>query len=121
MRLDRLDQMVKGWFVGAFSPTVLATDACEVGVKHYPAGTYEARHFHRVATEITVIVSGSVRMCGRDLVAGDIVTIPPNEATDFRALTDAVTVVVKVPGALDDKYISVEAADAALADEPAQS
>ena len=33
------------------------------------------------------------------------IVIEPGEATDFRALTDATNVVVKVPGALNDKFI----------------
>lgn len=106
MKHARLDEMTKGWFVGAFSPTVHATDACEVAVKHYKAGDKEGAHFHRIATEITLIVSGTVRMAGREFGAGDIVVMEPGDVTDFEALTDAVNVVVKTPGALDDKYLA---------------
>ena len=101
----RLDDMVKGWFVGAFAPTALKTDVCEVAVKHYRAGDHEDLHHHRIATEVTLIISGTVRMCGRVWEAGDIVVIAPHEATDFEAVTDAVNVVVKLPGALADKYM----------------
>ena len=104
MNAFKLEDMVKGWFVGAFAPTALQTDACEVAVKHYKAGDHEATHHHRIATEITVVVSGEVRMCGRVWKAGDIIVIAPGEATDFEALTDATNVVVKLPGALEDKY-----------------
>ena len=104
MKSFALADMVKGWVVGAFNPTALHTDACEVAVKHYRAGDREDVHHHRIATEVTVIVSGEVRMCGRDWKAGDIVVIEPGEATDFEALTDVVNVVVKLPGALGDKY-----------------
>jgi quercetin dioxygenase-like cupin family protein len=104
MKHDRIDDMVKGWFVGAFAPTAFATDACEVGVKRYEAGAHEGRHMHKIATEITMIAEGRVRMCGQEFERGDIITIEPGEATDFTALTDVITVVVKVPGALDDKY-----------------
>ena len=104
MRRDRLDRMVRGWFVGAFEPTALKTEAAEVGVRLYKAGDAEGRHHHRVATEVTAIISGRVRMNDRTYEAGDIVVIGPSEATDFEALTDATTVVVKVPGALNDKY-----------------
>ena len=34
----------------------------------------------------------------------DIIVIEPFESTDFIALSDAITAVVKSPGALDDKY-----------------
>jgi len=39
--------------------------------------------------------------------AGDIVTISPGTSTDFTAITDVVTVVVKHPGATNDKYLGV--------------
>jgi quercetin dioxygenase-like cupin family protein len=101
----KLSDMTKGWFVGAFAPTALATDACEVAVKRYKAGDKEEAHFHKVATEVTLVVSGRVRMFGREWGEGDIVVVEPNDATDFEALTDAVNVVVKTPGALNDKYL----------------
>jgi len=105
MKIARLDEMTKGWFVGAFAPTVHTTDACEVAVKHYRAGDAEAAHFHKVATEITLIVSGRVRMVQREFGPGDIVVLEPGEVTAFEALEDAVNVVVKLPGALNDKYL----------------
>jgi quercetin dioxygenase-like cupin family protein len=104
MRHARLADMVKGWFVGGFQPTALATDACEVAVKHYRAGEREAAHFHKLATEVTLVLSGRVRMAGREWGEGDIVVLAPGEVTDFEALTDAVNVVIKTPGALNDKY-----------------
>jgi mannose-6-phosphate isomerase-like protein (cupin superfamily) len=99
-----LDEMWKGWFVGAFEPTVLSTHDVEVGVKTYTAGDYEPLHHHRIATEITLIVSGSAEMDGEVFTAGEIVVIPPGRAVDFRVLQDTVTVVVKLPGASNDKY-----------------
>lgn len=100
----RLEDMVKGWFVGGFTPTAYQTEACEVAVKYYKIGDYEAAHFHKIATEITLVLSGRVRMAGCEWEAGDIIVLKPGEKTDFEALTDAVNVVVKVPGAMNDKY-----------------
>lgn len=100
--------MFKGWFVGDFSPTLLQTDAVEVAVKEYKAGDGEDWHYHKVATEITVVVSGEVHMCGQTFSAGDMILLEPGEGTDFKALTDAVTAVVKLPGAKNDKYLRGE-------------
>jgi quercetin dioxygenase-like cupin family protein len=97
--------MIKGWFVGDFKPTAFATNAAEVAVKNYRAGDHEGLHHHKIAHEITMIQSGRVRMNSQEYGAGDVIVIAPNEATDFLALDDTVTVVVKVPGALDDKYL----------------
>ncbi len=104
MRLSRLSDMTKGWFVGDFSPVALKSEAAEVAVKSYAAGTLEGRHLHRVATEVTLIVSGRARMGDTVLEAGDIALIEPGEATDFEALTDVTTVVVKTPSVAGDKY-----------------
>ena len=105
MNTGKLQDMFKGWFVGAFNPSLLRTDACEVAVKSYKAGDSEELHHHKVATEVTLILSGRVRMCGKEWGEGDIVVLEPGEATDFVALTDAVNVVVKTPGAKNDKYL----------------
>lgn len=105
MKTARIEDMVRGWFVGAFNPTALHSDACEVAVRTYKAGESEALHMHKVATEVTMVLSGTVRMAGREWNAGDIIVLEPGEATDFEAVTDAVNVVVKVPGALNDKYL----------------
>jgi quercetin dioxygenase-like cupin family protein len=105
MKFAKLDDMTRGWFVGDFTPTALPTQGCEVAYRHYKAGDKEAAHFHRVATEVTLVVAGTVRMAGRELGPGDIIALEPGEATDFVAITDATNVVVKVPGALNDKYL----------------
>lgn len=101
----RLEDMVGGWFVGAFAPTAHHSTAAEVAVKQYRAGDTEARHEHRIATEVTLVVSGRARMCGRDLGPGDILVLPPGTATGFAALTDCVTVAVKTPSVLGDKHL----------------
>lgn len=104
MRTANLQAMHKGWFVGDFTPTVFATPQCEMAIKRYRAGEAEGAHVHRIATEITVVVSGRVRMNGREFGPDDIVILDPGTPSDFVALEDTVTAVVKVPCAAGDKY-----------------
>jgi quercetin dioxygenase-like cupin family protein len=106
MKHYRMEDMVKGWFVGAFSPTAHSTDVCEVAVKNYRVGDTEGMHHHRIATEITLVLSGTVTMAGQEWRSGDIIVLEPGDVTGFEAITDATTVVVKTPGALNDKYSS---------------
>ena len=106
MKKAKLEQMVKCWFVGDFEPTLYKTTAAEVAVKSYKAGDYEESHYHKIATEITVVISGTVEMNGIRYGAGEIIVIEPYEKTNFEAITDTVNAVVKIPGAIDDKYIS---------------
>jgi quercetin dioxygenase-like cupin family protein len=105
VRVDRLEDMKRGWFVGDFEPTAYRTDQVEVAVKHYAAGDAEERHVHRVATELTAVIRGTVRMDGHELGAGDVITLDPGEPSDFLALTDAVVVAVKLPAVPGDKYL----------------
>lgn len=104
MTVFKLDEMTKGWFVGAFTPTAFQTEVAEVAVKAYKAGDREDRHHHKVATELTLVLNGTVRMNGVAYASGDIVRIEPGESTDFEAVTDVTTVVVKVPCVAGDKY-----------------
>jgi quercetin dioxygenase-like cupin family protein len=106
MKKTKLQDMIKGWFIGNFEPTLYETNAVEAAVKTYKKGDYDAKHYHKIATEITVIINGKVRMNGADYAAGDIILMKPNEATDFECLEDDTqNVVIKIPGANDDKYI----------------
>ena len=104
MKVFRLEEMIGGWFVGDFAPAAHRSVECEVACKQYRAGDREGAHVHKVATEITAIVSGRVRMNGVEYVAGDIVVLAPGEPTDFEALEDTTNVVVKLPSAKGDKY-----------------
>lgn len=104
MTRAKIGDFLGGWFIGNFEPSLYKTNICEVAVKHYGKGCAEQRHFHKLATEYTVIVSGRVRMFGEVFEAGDIVIAEPGDITGFEALEDTTNVVVKLPGANNDKY-----------------
>lgn len=104
MRLFKLDEMIKGWFVGNFSPSAFKSNAVEVAIKCYKKGEFEERHFHKIATELTVIIKGKVMMNGKTFKDGDIIVIEPNESTDFKVLEKSITAVVKVPSVKNDKF-----------------
>ena len=106
MKHAKLQDMFKGWFVGNFDPTLIKTNDVEVAVKEYNKGDYEERHYHKIATEITVIIRGRVKMNGVEYKKGDIIIMEPHESTDFECLEDETqSVVVKFPGANNDKYL----------------
>ncbi len=105
MKIEKLENMFKGWVVGNFEPTLYKTNDVEVAVKKYSSGDYESKHYHKIATEITVIAKGKVLMNGNEYNSGDIITIKPGEATDFKVLEDTITTVIKLPCVENDKYI----------------
>lgn len=105
MDKKNLDQFVRGWIVGGFEPTLYNTTEVEVAIQNFKQGDKEPSHCHKIATEITVIVRGKALMKGMILNEGDIVSISPGQFTDFEALEDTTTAVVKLPGAMNDKYL----------------
>lgn len=104
VRTAKLADMVGGWFVGDFYPNILRSKDFEVAVKFYKKGDKEDWHVHKVGTEITVILDGSVKMSDNIYNHGDIILLEPGNGTDFEALSDVKTVVVKTPSAIGDKY-----------------
>jgi hypothetical protein len=105
MIINSLKNMVRGWLIGDFSPSVVKTKDFEVAVKRYQSNDYESRHVHNKATEITVVVSGLVRMNGEDFGPDSIIMLNPGESSDFLAVEDAVTVCVKFPSVTGDKFL----------------
>jgi hypothetical protein len=100
-----ISDFTNGWIVGNFSPSVHKNSEFEVAVKILPEGSLEPRHAQRVGTEITIVVSGNVRMNSDYFSEGDVIVIPPLEASDFEALSDCSLVCIKFPSAPEDKYL----------------
>lgn len=103
MRL-RLSDFTRGWIVGDFEPSIIRTKAFECMVRHYKTGEKEAKHVHKIADEITVVVSGRFKMNGEMLQTGDIVHLHPGDPADFECIEDGATTVVKTPSVIGDKY-----------------
>lgn len=100
-----LSEYHKGWIIGDFQPTLLASTEVEVGVKFFRSGETEETHYQRAATEFTVIISGRARIGEQIVTSGHIVTIEPGVACDFEALEDTALVVIKSPSLPEDKVI----------------
>lgn len=106
MKIFKLNKMTKGWFVGDFTPTAFRTKDAEVAVKFYKKDDFEAAHFHKIATELTLIIKGRVLINKSEFKKGDIILIERGESAEFRALQDSITCVVKMPSAKNDKFLS---------------
>ena len=106
MKKFNLNEMIGGWFIGNFKPSIKNESNFEVAIKSYKSGDSEEKHFHKIAYEITVIVKGKVLMNKKQYTEGDIVLIEPGEPSDFQVLEDTITCVVKSPSIQKDKYLS---------------
>lgn len=101
-----LQNFTGGWFIGDFTPSLLQTNQFEAACKYYNKGDTEKSHCHKIATEYTIIAAGSVQMNGMIFKQNDIIKIDKGEYTDFMALEDTITFVVKTPSIKNDKFVN---------------
>ena len=105
MEVARIEEYVKGWFVGNFSPAIFPSKDFEVAVKWFKAGETEVLHKQIIATEVTVVIEGKILLGKQTFVKGDVILIPPGELAAFESLTDSVLVCVKTPSLPNDKVL----------------
>lgn len=104
MQVYKTDDLIGGWFIGQFDGAVFKTSACEVSYKQHHANEKLAAHYHKAADEINYLISGSMSMGEQRLDAPCIFVVPKGEVAYPEFYTDVSLIVVKVPGALNDKY-----------------
>jgi quercetin dioxygenase-like cupin family protein len=104
MKITKINDMVRGWFIGDFEPSVLRTKDFEVGILSHKKDEVWPKHYHSIATEYNVLISGKMHICGETIGAGTIFVIEPNEVADPIFLEDCTVVTVKTPSVIGDKY-----------------
>ena len=104
MIFDKILKFTKGWFIGDFEPSILKTNLFEVGLLTRYKGQDDPPHYHAIATEYNVVVSGSMTINGNFLEKGDVFIIEKNETTKSIFHEDTTLLVVKVPSVPSDKY-----------------
>ncbi|MDO8260912.1 MAG: hypothetical protein Q7T50_05470, partial [Candidatus Magasanikbacteria bacterium] len=83
MDFHKLKNFKKGWILGDFEPSIFRVKHFEVCIKRYDAGYIDNPHFHKVAKEITVIISGKFKIDAKIAKEGDIFVIYPNSSIRF--------------------------------------
>jgi quercetin dioxygenase-like cupin family protein len=101
----KLDSFLNGWIVGNFTPSLHQTADFEVAVKFFDEGQIEVAHKQLIATEITIVVEGRIRLGSNEYSQGDIIEIPPHEVADFESLTKSSLVCIKFPSLPNDKVV----------------
>jgi hypothetical protein len=103
MKHHRLEDFYRGWIVGKFEPSLLQADF-EVGIAHHHAGEPHGDHFHKLSTEINVVISGTVKINDRVFNSGDIFVLEPWEVSQAEFITDCVIVIVRDRSIPGDKF-----------------
>lgn len=105
MHKFNLKDFTNGWIVGNFNPSIIKTEGFEFLVRHYKKGDVDEKHMHKIAHEITVIVSG-IFMLNTELIhKNDVVHLLPGESSRFECIEDGSIAVIKTPSVVGDKYL----------------
>jgi hypothetical protein len=108
MKVDKIENMKGGWFIGNFEPSVYKTDQFEVSYKFHFKGEKWDFHYHTEVTEINYLVKGVMTLQNKTLMGGDIFTLEPFEIADPEFLTDCELIVVKIPSANDKVNFKIQ-------------
>lgn len=106
MKISKLKDYKNGWFLGNFDPSTIMTSQFEVGTCIHKKGDKWPVHYHKIMTEITLIIKGKMIIQDIILQTGDVFVIEPYEIADPLFLEDTQVVVIKTPSVPGDKYIS---------------
>jgi len=100
----RIEDFVRGWFIGNFEPSILKTPDFEVGVLEHHKGEQWPAHYQKIATEYNVLLSGSLSINDQLISVGDVFIIEPMEVAVPTFHEDCRVLCVKVPSLPNDKY-----------------
>lgn len=104
MKRHKLEDFWRGWIIGNFEPSLLKTEAFEVGVLTHKKGEVWPKHYHKVGTEFNVLLEGKMIIQGQEINKHDVFVFEPNEVADPEFLEDCVVVCIKTPSLPGDKY-----------------
>ena len=104
MKVLKLSDMTRGWFIGDFEPSIIRTSGFEVGVLTHKKDEDWGEHYHKIATEYNVLLKGRMSINGTVLEEGDIFILEPYESALPVFMEDCTVLCVKVPSVIGDKY-----------------
>ena len=93
----------RGWFIGDFNGAVHRTKDFEVTYQKNNRSQTPS-HIHKVAHEITLVISGRQICNGQLFTAGDICMLEPGDISQIEYLEETEVVTIKVPSVPSDKY-----------------
>ena len=104
MNVTKLSDYVRGYFIGNFEPSLLKTKDFEVAVISHEKDEHIPKHYHSIATEYNILLSGKMFINNKTIEPGDIFVFEKNEAVDAKVMESSQVLCVKVPSVIGDKH-----------------
>ncbi len=93
----------RGWFIGDFAGAVYKTKDFEITYQKNNRSQTPS-HIHKIAQEITLIISGRQICNGEIFEAGDICILEPGDISQIEYLEETEVITIKVPSVPSDKH-----------------
>jgi hypothetical protein len=104
-KLQLSDSGARGWFIGDFPEAIVQTKDFEVCYQENSQDYPNTDHYHKVITEIQLVVRGCLVVNGEEFRAGEICILEPGDEYRSHYLEPTDVVAVKFPSRPDDKYL----------------
>jgi hypothetical protein len=104
-KLKLSDSGARGWFIGDFPEAVVRSKDFEVCYQVNSQDYDVAPHYHKVITEIQLVVRGRMIVNGVEFGVGDICYLEPGDHYYSSYLEPTDVVAVKFPSVPGDKYL----------------
>ena len=95
----------RGWLIGNFIPSIEKNMDYEVGYLRHTKNSFWSYHYHKVATEINILVKGKMIINNITYEQNDIFIINKNVISCPIFLDDCEIICIKNPSIPGDKYI----------------
>lgn len=105
MKISRIEDTEKGWFIGDFPKAAFQSKDFEVSWRIHPAGQVWDLHYQENSYEINLLISGEMILNGTRLISGDVFILDPYEITDVNFIKECSIVCVKTPSLPNDKIV----------------
>jgi len=99
-----IDDFVRGWFIGDFTPSIYKTNEYELGVLSHSENEKWGFHFHKEADEINFLLEGRMKLNDKIIEKNSLFVIPKNQIACPIFLKDCQIICIKVPSVPTDKY-----------------
>ena len=106
MKKYKLKEMVNGWIVGDFDPSLFKTKDFEVGYHQYKKNCETQNHYHKLSEEINVVIKGDVEINGDRFKKGDIFVIDLYMVSESKFHDDTDLIVIRTSSNTSDKYLT---------------
>ena len=105
IKLYKIEDMFRGWFVGNFEPSVFKHAGVEVGYLLHKKGEKWQTHYHNNLIEVNLLVEGKMILNDIELNKNEIFVIDKKVIACPIFLEDCYIICIKIPSMVGDKIL----------------